>query len=80
MSSVLRVESVGRRISRSLTSTAISEITYSKRVFSAVIPLVLNWASTWANQKMGSVGQKGGNFRLTAEIVEVVAPVTGTGG
>ena len=71
-------------MSKSLTSTAISgvseQITYSKHVFSAAILQVLNWSSTWANQTMGSVSQKGGNFRMTAEIVEVVAPVTGTGG
>ena len=29
--------------------------------------LVVNCASTWANQTSGSAGQKGGSFRLTAE-------------
>ena len=30
------------------------------------MPLVVNWASTWANQTSGSAGQKGGSLMLTA--------------
>ena len=59
---------------RSLTSVANSGerelITYSKRVFWAVMPLVVNCASTWANQTSGSAGQKGGSFMLAAATVE----------
>ena len=58
---------------RSLTSTANSgereAMTYSNRVFCDVMPLVLNWASTCANQTVGSVGQNGGSLMLTAATV-----------
>ena len=33
--------------------------------------MVVNWASTWANQTSGSVGQKDGSFMLTAARVGV---------
>ena len=36
-------------------------------------PLVVNCASTWANQTSGSVGQKGGSLMLTAATVGVTA-------
>ena len=53
-------------------------ITYSKRIFWAVMPLVVNCASTWANQTSGSAGQKGGSLMLTAATVErFAAAVTG---
>ena len=73
MSSALSVSygwSSGGRIRRSLTSHAISgereAITYSKRVCWDVIPRVLNCASICRNHTVGSVGQNGGNFMLTA--------------
>ncbi len=31
---------------------------------------MVNWACTWANQTSGSVGQKGGNFSVTAVTAE----------
>ena len=34
------------------------------------MPLVLNWASTWSNQTVGSVGQNGGSLMLIAATVE----------
>ena len=36
-------------------------------------PLVVNCASTWANQTSGSVGQKGGSLMLTAATVGATA-------
>ena len=43
--------------------------TYSYLVFCAVIPRVLNCASTWANHTSGSDGQNEGSLRFTAAIV-----------
>ena len=57
---------VGFRM-RSRTSVATSgrdEMTWSKRVFSAVIRLVVKCASTWANQSSGSEGQNGGSLTV----------------
>ena len=43
-----------------VANSGASEVTmWSNLVFWAVIPQVVNWASTWANQIWGSVGQKG---------------------
>ncbi len=39
------------------------------------MPLVVNWASTWANQTSGSAGQKGGSFILVAAMVGVAVAV-----
>ena len=39
----------------------------SNFVFCAVIPWVLNCASTWANQTSGSEDQNDGSLRLSAE-------------
>lgn len=68
---------------RSRTSTANSgdseAITWSKRVFCVVIPLVLNWASTWANQTWGSAGQKGGSLMPTAATVTGVTGAASLG-
>ena len=50
------------------------------------MPLVLNWASTWANQTVGSVGQNGGSLMLIAATVAggpggvPASPVAGTSG
>ena len=42
------------------SNSGASEATmWSKLVFWAVIPRVVNWASTWANQIEGSMGQRG---------------------
>ena len=41
-------------------------MTYANCVDCDVILRVKNWASTWANQTMGSLGQYGGNFKETA--------------
>ena len=53
---------------RSCTSWATSgckdDTTYAKWVLWLTMPLVTNWASTWANQMVGSLLQKGGNFKL----------------
>ena len=54
-------------------------ITWSKRVFCVVIPLVLNWTSTWANQTWGSVGQKGGSLMPTAVTVTGVTGAASLG-
>jgi hypothetical protein len=68
---------VGGQRRRSWTSVANSGdrllTTYSNRVFWVVMPLVVNWASTWTNQTSGSAGQKGGSLILTAATVEGVA-------
>ena len=40
---------------------------WSNLAFCAVIPRVLNCASTWANQTSGSDGQNGGSFKPSAE-------------
>ena len=60
----------GMRRMRSRTWVAISgerEATmYSYLVFCEVMPRVENWASTCANHKSGSDGQKGGSLRFKA--------------
>ena len=50
----------------------------SNLVFCAVMPRVENWASTWANQTLGSDGQNGGSFRLIAETPPVSGSVQGS--
>ena len=64
---------VGTSRMRSRTSVANSgesdATTYSYFVLWVVMPRVLNWAFTWANHTSGSAGQKGGSFKLTAEMV-----------
>ena len=41
-------------------------MTFANCVDCNVILQVKNWASTWENQTMGSLGQYGGNFKETA--------------
>ena len=43
------------------------------------MPLVVNWASTCANQTSGSAGQKGGSLTLTAARVWGAAGRAGVG-
>ena len=75
-------EAAGTQRIRSLTCVVNSgereATTYSYFVFWAVIPRVLNWASTCANQRCGSEGQKGGNLRLTAEIASAACVSSAT--
>ena len=49
-------------------------------VSSRVMFRVRNWASTWANQRRGLEGQKGGSFTLTAETWAAGLGSTGGGG
>ena len=66
----------GERI-RSRTSVAASgdsaATTWANFVACFVMPLTVNWASTWANQSSGSAGQKGGILTVT-EFVAVDGP------
>ena len=56
-----------------LGHTRVSATICSNIVFSAVIPLVQNWASSRANQIRGSAGQNNGEILILTAVMEMAS-------